>query len=39
MAKGETIGRSEKYTTAQFRDHGLQVVIREAPEAQIQDLS
>ena len=36
---GEIIGRSEKYTTAQARDHGLQVVLREAPEAQVQDLS
>ena len=38
-AKGETIGRSEKYTTAQARDHGIQVVLSEAPEATVQDLS
>ncbi len=36
---GEIIGRSEKYTTAQARDHGLQVVIREAPDAPVQDSS
>ena len=35
---GEIIGRSEKYTTAQARDHGLQVVLREAPEAPVEDL-
>ena len=28
---GEIIGRSGKYPTAQARDHGLQVVLREAP--------
>ena len=38
-ANGEIIGRSEKYTTTQARDHGLQVAIREAPEAQVHDLS
>ena len=38
-ANGEIIGRSEKYPTAQARDHGLQVVLREAPEARIQVLS
>ena len=38
-ANGEIIGRSEKYTTAQARDHGLHVVLREAPRAQVQDLS
>ncbi len=38
-ANGEIIGRSEKYPTALARDHGLQVVLREAPEAQVQDLS
>ena len=38
-ANGEIIGRSEKYTTAQARDHGLQVVLREAPAAHIQNLS
>ena len=37
-ANGEIIGRSEKYTTAQARDHGLQVVLREASEAQVEDL-
>ena len=38
-ANGEIIGRSEKHTTAQACDHSLQVVLREAPEAQVQDLS
>jgi hypothetical protein len=38
-ANGEIIGRSEKYTTAQARDHGIQVVLREAPEAGVQDLT
>ena len=37
-ANGEIIGRSEKYTTVQARDHGLQVVLREAPEAPVEDL-
>ena len=37
-ANGEIIGRGEKYTTAQARDHGIQVVLREAPEARIEDL-
>ena len=36
---GEIIGRSEKYTTAQARDQALQVVMREAPEASVQNLS
>ena len=36
---GEIIGRSEKYTAAQARGHGLQVVVREVSEAQVQDLS
>jgi uncharacterized protein YegP (UPF0339 family) len=35
---GEIIGRGEKYTTAQARDHGIQVVLREAPEARIEDI-
>ena len=38
-ANGEIIGRSEKYTTAQARDHGIQVVLREAPGARLEDLS
>ena len=38
-ANGEIIGRSEKYTTAQARDHGIQVVLREALEARVQDVS
>ena len=36
---GEIIGRSEKYTTAQARDHGIQVVLSEAPEAPVSDLT
>lgn len=36
---GEIIGRSEKYTTAQARNHGIEGVMREAPQAQVQDLS
>lgn len=38
-ANGDIIGRSEKYTTAQARDYGIQVVLREAPEAPVQDLA
>ena len=38
-ANGEIIGRSEKYTTAQARDHGIQVVLREAPEARVEELA
>ncbi|AHJ95420.1 YegP family protein [Hymenobacter swuensis] len=37
-ANSEIIGRSEKYPTAPARDHGLPVIMREAPEAQVQDL-
>ena len=37
-ANGEIIGRSEKYTTAANRDHGLNVVLTEAPKAPIADL-
>ena len=38
-ANGEIIGRSEKYTTAQSRDHGIQVVLQQAPTASVQDQS
>ena len=38
-ANGEIIGRSEKYTTAANRDHGLNVVLTEAPKAPIADLT
>ena len=38
-ANGGIIGRSEKYTTAQARYNGLQVVPCEAPKARVQDLS
>ena len=31
--------RNEKYTTVQARDHGIQVVICEAPEARVEDLT
>ena len=36
---GEIVGRSEKYTTAQARNHGLSVVLTEAPKAAIADLT
>ena len=32
------IGRSEEYTTAEARDHGIQAVLCEGPEARVQDL-
>ena len=35
----EIIGRNEKYTTAANRDHGLNVVLTEAPKASIVDLT
>ena len=38
-ANGEIIGRSEKCPTTQARDQGLQVVLRKAPKARVQDLS
>ncbi|WP_046245441.1 YegP family protein [Hymenobacter terrenus] len=38
-ANGEIIGRGEKYTTAQARDHGIQVVLREAPTANVENIS
>ena len=38
-ANGEIIGRSEKYTTAANRDHGLNVVLTEAPKAPVADLT
>lgn len=38
-ANGEPIGRGEKYTNQAARENGIAVVIREAPEAPIHDLS
>ncbi|WP_226163370.1 YegP family protein [Hymenobacter terricola] len=38
-ANGEIIGRGEKYTAAQSRDHGIQAVLREAPSARVEDLN
>ncbi|WP_019949721.1 YegP family protein [Hymenobacter aerophilus] len=34
---GEIIGRGEKYTTSTSRDNGINAVIREAPNAPIED--
>ena len=39
VANDKIIGRSEKYPAIQARDQGLQVVLRKAPEARVQDLS
>ena len=36
---GEIIGRGEKYTTSASRDNGIAAVIREAPNAPIEDNS
>jgi uncharacterized protein YegP (UPF0339 family) len=36
-ANGEIIGRSEKYATSAGRDNGIAAVIREAPNAPIED--
>ena len=38
-ANDKIIGCSEKYPATQARDQGLQVVLRKAPEARVQDLS
>ena len=38
-ANGEIIGRSEKYTTSANRDHGIAVVIQEAPTAPTEDIT
>jgi uncharacterized protein len=38
-SNGEVIGTSETYTTAQARDHGIEVVKKEAPNASTEDLT
>lgn len=38
-ANGEIIGSSEMYSSAQARDHGIEAVQREAPNAPIEEIS
>ena len=38
-SNGQTIGKSQMYSSAQSRDYGIDAVKREAPGAQIEDLT